>query len=220
MTVSRDDVITGYPGELAGFEALIRPLEPQQWSAPTRCEGWVVRDVAAHVAGTHAAIVAGDFAELAAPGHVERQLAARASASAGDVADEINGYAGTVLALLAAFDDDAWAGPAPGGLGLTLGHAVQTLWYDLYVHADDVRSALDRPSDRGPGVRASVHHIATALSDRRWPGATLALDGVEEIEVSGGGRRVTGDPVAFVLAATGRADPALLGLDSTVNIYG
>ena len=34
-----------------------------------------------------------------------------------------------------------------------------------------------------------------------------------------GSRRVTGDPLSFVLAATGRADPAVLGLDPTVNVY-
>jgi hypothetical protein len=31
---------------------------------------------------------------------------------------------------------------------------------------------------------------------------------------------LTGDPLPFVLAATGRSDPAALGLDPSVNIYG
>ena len=31
---------------------------------------------------------------------------------------------------------------------------------------------------------------------------------------------VTGDRLAFVLAATGRSDPVALGLDPSVNIYG
>jgi hypothetical protein len=35
----------------------------------------------------------------------------------------------------------------------------------------------------------------------------------------GSGRRVTGDPHQFVLVATGRADPATLGLDESVNVY-
>ena len=30
---------------------------------------------------------------------------------------------------------------------------------------------------------------------------------------------MTGDPLQFVLVATGRADPAPLGLDASVNIY-
>jgi hypothetical protein len=32
-------------------------------------------------------------------------------------------------------------------------------------------------------------------------------------------RRITGDPLAFVLAATGRADPEILGLDASVNVF-
>jgi hypothetical protein len=38
-------------------------------------------------------------------------------------------------------------------------------------------------------------------------------------EVGGGGPAVTGDPLAFVLAATGRLDPEPLGLTPDVNIY-
>jgi hypothetical protein len=30
---------------------------------------------------------------------------------------------------------------------------------------------------------------------------------------------VSGDPLAFVLAATGRSDPGALGLDESVNVY-
>jgi hypothetical protein len=96
------------------------------------------------------------------------------------------------------------------------------LWYDLYVHVDDVRSALGRQSQTGPGVRAAVHHLADRLSERGWGPATLALDGMEEVGVgvSGGGRRVTGDPHIFVLAATGRTAPSPLDLDEKVNVYG
>jgi hypothetical protein len=42
---------------------------------------------------------------------------------------------------------------------------------------------------------------------------------MDEVDVGAGGRRITGDPLAFVLAASGRTDPAALGLDPTVNIY-
>jgi hypothetical protein len=36
---------------------------------------------------------------------------------------------------------------------------------------------------------------------------------------NGGGRLVTGDPMAFILAATGRTNPATIGQDGTVNVY-
>jgi len=37
--------------------------------------------------------------------------------------------------------------------------------------------------------------------------------------VSGGGEKITGDPLQFVLAATGRRDPAPLGLGADINVY-
>ena len=102
----------------------------------------------------------------------------------------------------------------------TLGEGVEALWYDAYVHGEDIRAAIGRVPEPGPGLRASVAHLSDLLSQRDWGPATLALDGVDEFPVSGGGgRRVTGDPLQFVLVATGRADPAAVGLDETVNVY-
>jgi hypothetical protein len=96
---------------------------------------------------------------------------------------------------------------------------VLVLWYELYVHGDDVLSALGREPDRGAGLRASVVHVAETLGLWGWGPATLALDGIEKLDVRGGGDPVAGDPLDFLLAATGRADPAPLGLDDRVNIY-
>jgi hypothetical protein len=42
---------------------------------------------------------------------------------------------------------------------------------------------------------------------------------MERIDLGGGGREVVGDPLEFVLAATGRADPKSVGLPSAVNLY-
>jgi len=102
---------------------------------------------------------------------------------------------------------------------LTLGEGVLTLWYDAYVHADDIRAAVGRPSERGEGLHASVAYLAAELTRRGWGPATLALDSLPRYDVGAGGRAVTGDPLQFVLAATGRADASTIGLDPTVNIY-
>ena len=58
----------------------------------------------------------------------------------------------TLRALVDAIDDDAWNGPS-GVADLTLGEGVLTLWYDTYVHADDIRAAAGRTSVRGDGSR-------------------------------------------------------------------
>ena len=45
------------------------------------------------------------------------------------------------------------------------------------------------------------------------------LDAPDELQVRGGGRRVTGDPLQFLLAATGCLDPTRIGQDEPVSIY-
>ena len=112
----------------------------------------------------------------------------------------------------------------------TLAQGVEALFYDTWAHGDDIRAALGMASvTESPGLRAALHHLALVLAQQGWGPATLALDGVEEIEIAapadgaaggaGAGHRITGDPLAFVLVASGRAEPAALGLDETVNVY-
>ena len=122
--------------------------------------------------------------------------------------------------LIGSLDDAAWNGPVNSDYPGTLADGILALWYDGYLHADDIRSSLAMPSARGAGLRASVHHVADNLEDRSWGPATLALDGMEVRDVRGGGEKVTGDSLTFVLVATGRADPSTIGLDETANIYG
>jgi hypothetical protein len=100
-----------------------------------------------------------------------------------------------------------------------LGFGVEALWYDAFVHGDDVRRAVDLPSARGDGLRCAVHHIAGYLEHRGCRPTTLTLTGMEPIEIAGGGPTATADPLDFVLAATGRADAASLGLDASLNVY-
>jgi hypothetical protein len=102
----------------------------------------------------------------------------------------------------------------------TLGDGVLALWFDGYLHADDIRAALGTPSLQGNGLRGSIHWVAADLGRRGWGPATLALEGVEVIDVGGGGEKISGDPQQFLLVSTGRADPSPLGLDESVNIFG
>jgi hypothetical protein len=73
-------------------------------------------------------------------------------------------------------------------------------------------------------LRASVLHVAMMLDRRRWGPLSLAFDGMETVTVGDDRGRddvvvLRDDPLAFVLAATGRARPEALGLDPSVNIY-
>jgi uncharacterized protein (TIGR03083 family) len=218
--LSRNDIQTGYPVELAAFADLLRATPPGEAATPTRCDGWSVADVGAHVAGGLADVVTFNLDGAGTPEWTQRQVDDRRGRSLGELADELEQVTKVATDLMAAFDDDAWNGPAPAGVASTIGVGIEGLFYDVYLHGDDIRAAFGAPSVGGPGLRCAVHHVAGLLTDRGWGPATLALDGIDEVPVSGGGgRRVTGDPLAFVLAATGRADPTPLGLGADVNVY-
>jgi hypothetical protein len=161
-------------------------------------------------------ILAGKFDGLG----TEREVVERRGRTATELADEMAGVVKASADMLAVFDDAAWAQPSPGAFQGTLGDGVEALWSDAYLHGDDIRFALGQPSVQGPGLRAAVHHIAQVLNTQQWGPATIAVQGVEELPIGGGGgQRIEGDPFLFAMVATGRSDPAKLGLDESVNIY-
>lgn len=219
MTLPRQQVVPGLIEETERFGALVRSVDERSWALPTRCSGWTVGDVASHVTGTLADVVAGRLEGIGSQEVIDRQVEERRGRSPSEVADELEQAGKVAQGLLAAFDDEAWDGPAPPGVPGTLGSGVEALWYDAFVHADDIRAAMSAPSERGPGLKAAVSHVADLLEDKGWGPATLALDGTGRFDIGGGGREISGDPLEFVMAATGRADPQKLGLDPSVNLY-
>jgi uncharacterized protein (TIGR03083 family) len=219
MTLSRTEVMGGLVDELEAFGLLIGPLDAVAWATPTRCQGWSVADVSAHVVGSMADVAAGRLEGLGSPEVTAREVEERRGRSPEDLVFELTESTKLMSELGAAFDDAAWVAPAPAGYDGSLGEGVEALWYDTYLHADDIRVALGRPTEHGSGLRTTVHHLAMVLDKRGWGPATLSFDGIETLTVGGGGRVLSGDPWPFVLAATGRAVPTTLGLDSSVNVY-
>jgi uncharacterized protein (TIGR03083 family) len=220
MTLSRTVVVPGMTEEYESLAVLLRGLSDEQWESPSRCEGWRVADVAAHVVGQLTDVSNLRLEGLGTAEVTQRQVDERRGQSPTDIADELQRATETAKALVAAFDDDAWNAEGPQGNGTTLGFGVESLWFDTFLHADDIRAALDQPSVTGDGVLPSVSHIAHILTEQGWRPATLKLEDMDEFPVSGGGGDViTGDPMTFILVSTGRAPASRMGLDETVNIY-
>ena len=220
MPLPKEQVTAGLVNELRAFGELVGSLDDQELATPTRCEGWTVGDVAGHVTGTMTDIVNGRLEGLGTPEVTAREVEERRGRTGPQLAEELEQSTKMASDLLAAFDEAAWAAPSPGSYEGTLGDGIEALWYDAFVHGEDVRAALGRPPTRTEGLKAAVSHVAFELGKRNYGPATLALTGMPEYAVSGGGgRRIEGDPYEFVLAATGRSDPAPLGLDENVNIY-
>lgn len=218
MTLSRAEIEPGTIRELEDFRAMLGRLDDQAWATPTRCEGWTVADVSGHVVGSLADIVAGRLDGLGSPEVTAREVAERRGRAPSELADELGAATQQFGSLLPSLDDAAWSADGPAA-GMTLGQGVEAIWYDTWAHHDDIGAALGWSAATGPGLRAGLHHVAEVLEREGWGPATLALDDVEVIPIGRGGKKITGDPYAFVLAATGRGDPAAFGLDSSVNIY-
>ena len=219
MTLGRTVVVPGMIEEYGAFSGLLRGLSADEWQAPSRCLGWSAGDVAGHVVGQIADVSVLRLEGLGTPEVTDRQVRERRGRGPDELADELDAATEAAGALAAAFDDQAWNAPGPPGTPGTLGQGLESLWFDTFLHADDIRQATGRSSVIGDGLLPSLSHIAQILTDQEWRPATLRLDGMEEFLVSGGGEAISGDPMTFVLVSTGRAEPSLMGLDDSVNIY-
>lgn len=181
-------------------------LDPAAWSAPSRCDGWDVAALFAHVAMfpfavlhappppadpgtpvTAAAILTG-FNEPGGVAHeMAGQVAERAVAGARDTPVDalVAAFADTgpsAVAALRAHDvDEPVPWPAANAV-TTWGEAARIVLLESVVHLYDVLHALGRaPEIPGDGPREAAHLLA---------------------EMAG--------PARFVDAATGRSDPDVL----------
>ena len=220
MTLSRDTVVPGMIAEYGAFDELVRGLSEESWRTPTRCDGWRVADVAAHVIGQLTDVVGLQLEGLGTPEVTARQVEERSGRSPIELADELADATSSAAVLVEAFDEAAWDAPIVGSTVASLGSGLESLWFDTFLHADDIRAALGQSSQGTSALAPSVSHIAQILTDQGWGPATLSFEETGAFDVSGGGgRTITGKAMPFILVATGRADPAGLGLDDSVNIY-
>lgn len=220
MDLTRNQTIDGMLAEYAAFADLVGSLSAEEWTAASRCDGWEVRHVAGHVIGLAEDIAAGRAGS--------RNAAEEAESVIGDeprtAAARLRSALGPIAALAPIFTDDAaWNGPS-GVPDLTLGEGILLVYFDLYVHADDIRAAVGRPSVvHGRALTAALVYVQDQLSTRSWgPARVVFRDRTEDfgaLEIGGGGPTHLVEPLPFVLAATGRLDAASIGLDASVNLF-
>ena len=201
MKLERAEVVDGLLGEYEAYRDLLVGLDTASAARPTRCEGWTVQDVAAHVVGLASDAFAGRIGRFTP----DQQAAMRRDLTPSDLADELEQALLVGEPFLRAVSEEQWSGDS-GAPGLTLGEGLFTLWFDAWVHRDDVRAALGDAPDEGPGLRASRAYIEWSLGKQGWtppPGVDVAA--IDDRE--------------FVLAGTGRIPASSVGLDARVNLY-
>jgi uncharacterized protein (TIGR03083 family) len=210
----RRRTIRGLLDEYRSFAELIGSLNAPDWTCETRCTGWQVRDVAGHVVGQAIDTVSGAVGTRTP----DDQAAALRGESPPALAALLHPVMDSIKELATAFDDAAWSAPSPVP-GLSVGEGVHALLNDAYLHGDDIRAALGLTFDAGPGLRASLDFVLSALLRDEATAAEASVAPLLVVPADHFSEQ-TGIAVHdFLLAATGRSDPAHLLLPDILNIY-
>jgi uncharacterized protein (TIGR03083 family) len=164
------------------LEAMLGDLRPGDWSSASRCDGWTVKDVVAHMVGVnafwHASVQAGlageptrvlvGFDPATTPALM---VAAMGELAAPDVLAQFVASNNAFLDVLGQLDDRGWvtlAESPPGHVPIRL-VAHHALW-DCWIHERDIALPLGSTPPAEPDEVRSCLRYAAALS----PAFTIA----------------------------------------------
>ena len=171
-----DDQLAPVTRQRRRFEAMLEGLSESDWSAPTRCESWTVRDVIAHLVGVNAFWHASVQAGLA--GTPTRVLAGFDPATTPDlmvapmrdqapkeILAQFVSSNDAFLGVLAELDESGWetvAEAPPGHVPIRL-LAAHALW-DSWIHERDIALPRGETPPEEPDEVGSCLRYAAALS--------------------------------------------------------
>lgn len=139
---------------------LVSSLTPEELATPTPgCPEWTVQDVVAHLTGLSADVVAGNVEGAGTPPWTARQVAERKGRD--------------LAALLAEWDQHA---PAVVSALDSIGAPVQRIVFDVAIHEQDIRGALDRPGGTdSDAFDFALQGFVASIDGRLRSHAALAL---------------------------------------------
>lgn len=223
-----DDVRAPFVRQRRRLAAALEGLGPEQWAAPSRCAGWRVQDVVAHLTDADGywtislqAGLAGEPTRILDGFDPEATPAALVGA-AGDppaeqVRDRFLGATAALLDAIEALDDAGWSATveAPPGHVATTAMVHHALW-DGWVHERDILLPLGLPvTVEDDEVAASLRYAAAlgpafVISIDPARTGTLAIeaqgpDTTVVVEVDGSVRTRGGPAPAGALTVAGPA---------------
>jgi uncharacterized protein (TIGR03083 family) len=166
-------------------------LSQDQWSSPSLCDGWTVRDVLAHMTATAKITPPAFFAKLAAAGFslTRLQNSDIAAEKGGTPADTLAGFEAVLTSVKHP------PGPVDSWLGETIVHG-EDIRRPLGIHHDHPSAAVVRVADfyKGSnlliGAKRRVSGVSLRATDADWS--------------HGAGPEVSGPILSLVLAMAGR----------------
>ncbi len=201
-------------------------LSNDDWSSASRCEGWTVQDVIAHLVGVnhfwHASLLAGlagtptrVLAEFDPKTTPALMVARMRGLVPEEVRDQFVASNDAFLGTLRTIDGDGWALPAeapPGHLPIRL-VAQHALW-DCWIHERDIALPLGLTVPTEPDEVCSSLRYVCALSAAFAISSGYGVTGVFALEASDPALRFVvdaGDSVAVRHDQAPRAVPCLRG---------
>ncbi|MBC2641463.1 MULTISPECIES: maleylpyruvate isomerase family mycothiol-dependent enzyme [unclassified Rhodococcus (in: high G+C Gram-positive bacteria)] len=170
----------------------LEPLTEEQWSTPSLCERWTVRDVFAHMTATEKMTPPKFVGKLVGSGFrintmFEKDIAREEEGTPAEALDEFRAHMG---------DSTHPPGPIDAMLG------------EMIVHGEDIRRPLgiahDYPMDAVVRV-ADFYKNSNLLIGSKSRVAGLTLRATDTDWTTGSGPEVSGPMLALVLAMTGRS---------------
>jgi uncharacterized protein (TIGR03083 family) len=188
------DVWAVVRGERKALASDLGPLSDDQWSTPSMCGNWTVRDVVAHMTAT-AKISSGTFfPKLIGSGFKLTRLQEK------DIGVELGNSPGETLARFEAVETSVKHPPGPK----------ETMLGETIVHAEDIRRPLairhDYPIEAVVSV-ADFYKGSNLIIGSKRRIAGLGLRATDTDWSHGSGPEVSGPILSLVLAMTGRKPP-------------
>jgi uncharacterized protein (TIGR03083 family) len=189
--MAKTDVWSMIHVERRSLASDLASLSEQQWSVPSLCDGWTVRDVLAHMTATAKITPASFFPKLLGSGFSftrmqRKDIASERGTSAQDTLGRFRDVAGSVK-------------HPPGPIDTMVGETI--------VHAEDIRRPIGikhtYPSEAA--VRTADFYKGSNLivgTKRRIAGLTLRATDTDWSH--GTGPEISGPIVSLVMAMTGR----------------
>ena len=157
------------------LQALLADLGEDEWRAASRCAGWSVQDVVAHLVGVNAFWEASVSAGLAGTptrvlaafdpaAHPPMMIEPMRALTAGQVLDQFVASNDGFLGALAALDDRGWSTPAESPIGhVSIRLVAQHALWDSWLHERDIVLPLGRTHVAEPDEIASCLIYSAAV---------------------------------------------------------
>ncbi|QUR66757.1 maleylpyruvate isomerase family mycothiol-dependent enzyme [Mycobacterium spongiae] len=178
--LDKSDVLAGLFAVWDALDALLAELSATDWQAPSPLPGWNVQALVSHIVGTESFLLGIAAPEpdidVSALAHVRNPIGVmneiwvrRLSEEAGgEVFQRFREVTAKRRKALASLTDDEWnaATTTPSGPD-TYGRFMRIRAFDCWMHEQDIRAALSRPSSddelAGPASRLALDEISSSM---------------------------------------------------------